>query len=253
MPLSLVTSNGASTIHYRMTIQRPTIPKKYQPRGFEIIHEDKDLIVGIKSAGVLTVAAKWEKNQTVHNALNQYVRKGSSISKKSVYVVHRLDQATTGLLVFAKSEDAQLYLKAHWSAFEKHYVAIVEGKMPQKKGLIQSYLEEDDEYIVHSTSTSSTGKLAKTEYEVLAEAGKYSLVCIRLLTGRKNQIRVHMADQGCPIVGDDKYGSGPKGKPMALHSYSLEINHPFHEKRLRFFAEPPAFFKGLVPFDYSSL
>lgn len=235
-----------------MQYNKPQIPKKYQPRGFEIIHEDKDLIVGSKAAGVLTVSAKWEKNATVQNALNQYVRKGSSVSKKNIYVVHRLDQATTGLLVFAKSEEAQQFLKDNWSDFEKHYFTVVAGKPPQAKGMVESYLEEDEDYVVHSNTVAS-GKLAKTQYEVLASSGGFSLLKIRLLTGRKNQIRVHMADLGCPVAGDAKYGgAGAKGKQLALHAYSLEINHPFNGKRLKFLNPPPAFFKGLVPFDFDS-
>ena len=108
------------------------IPKKYQPPGFEIIHEDPDLIVGNKAPGFLTVAAKWEKSNTIHNTLNQYVRKGSSVSKKSVYVVHRLDQATSGILVFAKTEGIQFFLKENWQTTIKTYYTIVHGKMAKK-------------------------------------------------------------------------------------------------------------------------
>lgn len=227
------------------------IPKKYQPKGFRIIHDDKDIIVGTKSAGLLTVSAKWEKEETVHQLLNSFVRKGNPHSKKMVYVVHRLDQATSGLLVFAKSEEAQHYLKDHWSTFSKTYYAIVHGKMPKPTGIIESYLEEDEDYKVHSKVSSDTGKLAKTEYEVVHTTERYSVLKVYLHTGRKNQIRVHMAQAGCPIVGDTKYGkTGDKHRIMALHSYRLEINHPFSEKRIVFEMKPPAHFNSLVEYDY---
>lgn len=227
------------------------IPKKYQPKGFEIIYEDRDIIVGNKAPGILSVGAKWEREVTVHHALNQYIRKGSAHSKKAVFVVHRLDQATSGLLVFAKTQEAQEYLKDHWYQFDKYYYAIVHGKMPKKSGLIQSYLEEDEDYVMHSSENSEKGKLAKTEYQVLKETSKFSLLKIHLLTGRKNQIRVHTASVGCPVVGDVKYGDPEsKQRNLALHSFTLEINHPFSEERLTFEVKPPNYFSGLLEYPY---
>lgn len=234
-----------------MKIQTPKIPKKYQPYGFQILHEDLDIIVGNKSPGVLTVAALWEREKTVHNALNIYVQKGNSRSKKRVYVVHRLDQATSGVLVFAKSEKVQFFLKDNWSETEKIYYAIVHGKLEQKKGFIESYLSEDDDYLMHSSSNSKTGKFARTEYEVVKENGRYSLVKVNLITGKKNQIRVHLSELGNPIVGDPKYGkSGDKCKDLMLHSYSLEINHPFTKERVCFEAPVPNYFQKLVDYSY---
>jgi len=227
------------------------IPKKYQPRGFEIIHEDLDLIVGNKAAGLLTVAALWEKQNTVHNLLNQYVRKGNPKSNKCVFVIHRLDQATTGILVFAKTEKAQQFVKDNWKANTKTYLAIVHGHLAKKQGLVSSYLSEDEDYVIHSSKTDDSGKLAQTEYQVLKETAKFSLVKINLLTGRKNQIRVHMAELGHPLVGDSKYGD-PKTnyKDLALHSARLELTHPFRGERLTFSAPPPGHFKNLVDYNY---
>jgi 23S rRNA-/tRNA-specific pseudouridylate synthase len=164
------------------------IPSKYQPKGFRILHEDVDLIVGTKAPGLLTVAANWEKVNTVHNLLNQYVRKGNPRSTKSVFVVHRLDQATSGLLIFAKTEAVQNFLKDNWKTTVKTYYAIVHGRMEKKSGTISSYLTEDDEYVIHSSQDDARGKLAHTEYTVLKENEKFSLIKINLLTGRKNQI-----------------------------------------------------------------
>jgi RluA family pseudouridine synthase len=225
------------------------VPKKYQPKGFQILHEDIDLIVGNKSPGYLTVAAKFDRVNTIHNILNQYVRKGNSKSHKSVYVVHRLDQATSGVLIFAKTEDVQQYLKNNWKSTVKTYYTIVHGKLKNKKGVIESFLTEDEEYVVHSNKTSE-GKLAQTEYEVLSETDKYSLVKINLLTGRKNQIRVHMADEGCPVVGDAKYGAKDNFKDLYLHSSSIEFTHPFKSRRMSFKADVPYYFKKLVDYSY---
>jgi RluA family pseudouridine synthase len=227
------------------------VPKKYQPKGFEILHEDRDLIVGIKAPGFLTVGAMWERVNTIHNALNEYVRKGNPKSRNCVYVVHRLDQGTSGVLIFAKNEYVQNFLKDNWKSTVKTYYAIVHGKVEPKAGTISSYLTEDEDYVMHSSSDSSTGKLAETEYVVLKQTDRFSLLKINLLTGRKNQIRVHLADEGHPVVGDIKYGAlAPKHKDLALHSASIEFTHPHSKERMKFTAQPPIYFKKLVDFDY---
>jgi|SRR6185312_4646504 len=226
------------------------VPKKYQPQGFEILHEDLDLIVGNKAPGVLTVAAKWESENTVHNLLNQYVRRGNPKSKKCVYVVHRIDQGTSGVLIFAKTEQVQFFLKDNWKTTIKTYYAIVHGKLEKKTGTISSYLTEDENYVIHS-GTDEKGKLAHTEYTVLKETDKYSLLKINLLTGRKNQIRVHLADLGHPLVGDVKYGKNTStDKNLRLHSSSIEFTHPFSKRRVSFKAPVPGYFKNLINYDY---
>ncbi|MCR4336811.1 MAG: RluA family pseudouridine synthase [Candidatus Omnitrophica bacterium] len=229
-----------------MMPQKNKIPRKYHPKGFEILYEDRDIIVGNKAPGFLTVKALWNKDQTVHSALNEYVRKGNSKSRKCVYVVHRLDQDTSGVMIFAKTPQAQDFLKDHWKDTIKIYYAVVHGRMAKKSGTISSYLVEDDEYMMHSTSDGENGKLAHTEYEVMKETQKFSLVKINLLTGRKNQIRVHLADEGHPVVGDPKYGKSSKPKRLALHSYSISFIHPFSQERLTFEAPVPEYFQRLV-------
>lgn len=230
----------------------PNIPKKYRPRGFDVLYEDRDLIIGNKAAGFLTVAAKWEKQNTIEEILNSYVRKGSSQSRKSVFVVHRLDQATSGVLVFAKSEEARNFLKDNWKQNIKTYYAIVRGQLPKKKDLIESHLLEDEDYVVHSTTDVARGKLAQTEYLVVSETPQISLLKINLLTGKKNQIRVHLAELGHPIVGDAKYGDLKAGlnSQLMLHSFSIELTHPFTGKRLRIQADVPEYFKRLVEYAY---
>ncbi|OGX05553.1 MAG: RNA pseudouridine synthase [Omnitrophica WOR_2 bacterium GWA2_47_8] len=228
-----------------------TVPKRHQPKGFEILHEDRDIIVGNKSPGFLTVGAAWDRVNTIHYALNQYVRKGNARSRKCVYVVHRLDQDTSGVLIFAKTESVQLFLKDNWKDTVKIYYAIVEGKFAKRSGMISSYLLEDEDYVVHSSQDSGKGKLAQTEYTVLKETDRYSLLKVNLLTGRKNQIRVHLADQGHPVAGDTKYGRKGKGPGfMALHSRSILFTHPFSKKRLTIEAKVPDYFKTLVDYEY---
>lgn len=235
--------------------------RKHQPRGFEILYEDTDVIVGSKAAGSLAVAALWNKEDTVHRALNAYVRKGNARSRKCVFVVHRLDQATSGVMIFAKTQEAQIFLKDNWGTTQKIYYAVVHGRLARKSGTISSHLVEDEDYVVRSTTDSAKGKLARTAYTVVKETGNFSLLKIGLLTGRKNQIRVHLADLGHPIVGDDKYGRRdpllpegayrPKGacrrhKRLALHSRSISFTHPFSGKRLTFTAPVPEYFTRLI-------
>ena len=223
------------------------IPGRHQPKGFKILYEDRDLVVGDKAPGSLAVAALWNKEDTVHAALNTYVRKGNARSKKCVFVVHRLDQATSGVMIFAKTRQAQTFLKDNWSTTKKIYYAVVHGRLAQKTGTISSHLIEDEDYVVRATSDSAKGKLAHTAYTVVKETDNFSLLKIGLLTGRKNQIRVHLAGLGHPVVGDDKYGkSDPRHKRLALFARSITFTHPFNGRRLTFEAEVPGYFTGLV-------
>ncbi len=221
--------------------------KRHQPKGFEILYEDRDVIVGNKSAGSLAVAALWNKEDTIHSALNAYVRKGNARSRKCVFVVHRLDQATSGVMIFAKTEQAQTFLKDNWQTTKKIYYAVVHGRLAKKSGTISSHLVEDEDYVVRSTTEAAKGKLAHTAYTVVKETDKFSLLKIDLLTGRKNQIRVHLADLRHPVVGDDKYGKKDHGrKRLALHSRSISFIHPFSGKHLSFTAEVPEYFTKLI-------
>ncbi len=227
------------------------IPRKYQPKGFAIIHEDDDIIVGFKSAGILTVAAPYERERTVHQFLNEYVRKGNSRSRHVVFVVHRLDRETSGVLIFAKNLRAQEFLKDHWKETEKTYYAIVHGRMDKKAGTISSYLIEDDKYRMHSLDEGGEGKLSHTAYKVIKETDKFSLLEIDLLTGRKNQIRVHLSGEGHPLVGDQKYGRPDRRYPhLALHARSISFIHPVDGERLIFEAPVPEHFFRLVGYQW---
>ena len=229
------------------------VPKKYRPKGFDILYEDRDLIIGNKSAGYLTVAALWEKQNTIHEILNSYVRKGNARSNKCVYVIHRLDQATSGVLMFAKTPEVQDFMKDHWKTTVKTYYAIVHGSLKKKTDKISSYLMEDENYFVSSTLDQAKGKLAITEYEVVKEVEKKSLLKINLLTGKKNQIRVHLAEMGHPILGDARYGKQKSTRhQLMLHSHRIEFTRPFSQKRMVVVAPVPDYFQREVAFEYET-
>ena len=222
-------------------------PKRYQPRGLSILYEDRDILVVDKVNGLLTVSNNKVRDRTAYYLLNDYVRKGNPKSQHRVFVVHRLDRDTSGILVFAKHEEVQQYLQGEWQNFQKKYYAVVQGTMPEKEGVIISYLAENSVHKMYSISDLEKGKYAKTGYKVVRETSLYSLLEINLLTGRKNQIRVHLADKGCPVVGDKKYGVKKKGlKRIALHAASLTIVHPYSKKTMAFTTKIPAYFKSLM-------
>ena len=221
--------------------------KKHQPKGLEIIYEDRDLLVVNKSNGLLTVGTDREKDKTAFALLNNYVRKGNSRSKNRVYIVHRLDRDTSGVLVFTKNDKARRYLQDNWSSFDKQYIAVVYGKLREKEGLITSYLLENKAHRMYSVNDSNKGQLSKTGYKVIKESKTFSLLEINLLTGRKNQIRVHLSEKGNPVAGDNMYGKKDKGiKRLALHAASISITHPFSKKKMIFETEAPVYFKSLM-------
>ncbi len=195
----------------------------------------------------MTVATEREKSRTAHAILTGYIREGCGRCRKRLFIVHRLDRDTSGVIIFAKSEDAMFRLKARWKQTEKKYLAVVHGACENGSGTITTYLAEDRDYNVYSTSDSTRGKLSRTVYRVLKATKRYSLLEVVLLTGRKNQIRVHLAGIGHPIVGDTKYGKEDDQQPrMALHARSISFDHPYSGKRLMFESEVPAFFSTLV-------
>lgn len=192
-----------------------------------ILYEDKDLIAVSKPAKLLTISTDKEKTHTLYQEVSAYVKKQHP--KNKVFIVHRLDRDTSGIVVFAKNEKMKQILQAEWQerALVREYVAIVTGAMPMKKGIIKNYLYEDKTLYVRATSDPKRGKLAITEYEVLAKNKKYSLVKIHIKTGRKNQIRVHLKDLGYPIVGDKKYGDKKTSVGrLLLHASYLKLLLP---------------------------
>ena len=220
---------------------------KHLSRELEMLYQDKDILVVNKPAGLLTMGTAKKKIKTAEYILTDFVRKGNHKSRNRVFTVHRLDQWTSGVLIFAKSENIKQRLQADWKNTKKKYIAVVEGKFKSKEGIITSYLYESKAYVVHSTKDTTKGKLSKTAYKVLKESVRFSMLEIDLLTGRKNQIRVHLADRGNPIVGDRKYGKKNEDhKRLALHAKSISFKHPTTGKQMTFETKLPAFFNALM-------
>ncbi len=220
---------------------------KHQPKGLAILHEDQDIIVVDKINGLLTMGTEREKEKTAYFLLTDYVRKGNPRSRNRVFIVHRLDRDTSGVLVFAKSEQAKQFLQNNWKDFTKTYFAVVHGKMKENEGIITSYLVENSAFRMYSVNNPDKGKFSKTGYKVLKENANFSLLEINLFTGTKNQIRVHLAENGNPVAGDKIYGNSEKGiKRLALHSASLTLLHPYSKKKMTFHASVPQYFYQLV-------
>lgn len=225
---------------------KPT-PKRFHPSSLPIVHEDHDLLVVEKPSGLLTVSTDRERDRTAFAYLMEYVRKGQAKSRNRVFIVHRLDRETSGLLVFAKAAESKSWLQKQWEEFQKTYYAVVRGHLPEKEGVLSSYLAEHGVHKMVSVKSSEKGKLAKTAYQVVKETKAYSLLKIDLMSGKKHQIRVQLADQGCPVVGDKKYGKGEKGtKRLMLHAGSLTIKHPYTHEWMTFESKPPHYFEALM-------
>lgn len=205
-----------------------------------IIYEDKNIIVVNKPSGLLTISTEKEKEKTLYHLVSDYVKINNK--KSRIFTIHRLDKDTSGLVMFAKSERVKKIYQDNWNEIVKKrkYYAVVEG-IVKKDGYIESYLQEDKNYNVYS---SKTGKLAKTEYKVIKSNNKYTLLDINILTGRKNQIRVHMKDIGHSILGDSKYGN--KSNRLYLHAYELELINPINKKIINFKIDLPIQFEKVL-------
>ena len=220
---------------------------RFLPKGMRILHDDRDLLVGDKPAGLLTIGTEREREKTAYFMLTDFVRKGNPKSPNRLFIVHRLDRETSGVLIFAKSEAAQATLQGRWDETEKHYLAIVHGKMQKPEDVISSHLAENSVHIVYSTADTEHGKLARTGYKVLRETKLWSVLDVTALTGRKHQIRVHLAEAGHPIAGDRKYGEGKeKVARLALHAWWVAFPHPYDGRPMRVEASVPAFFTNLA-------
>lgn len=214
--------------------------------GLDIIYEDNDLLVINKPAGLLSIATEKEKELTAYHLMTDYVQLHNP--KKRIFIVHRLDRDTSGVLMFAKNERMKLALQDNWSDLvsERGYVAIVEGKLKEKSGKIHTWLLETKTLLMYSSENEGDGQEAITNYQVINETPEYSMLNIGLETGRKNQIRVHMKELGHPVVGDKKYGAKTDPlKRLGLHANKLAFKHPFTNEKICFEAEMPKSFKAL--------
>ncbi|OGQ96971.1 MAG: hypothetical protein A2521_11590 [Deltaproteobacteria bacterium RIFOXYD12_FULL_57_12] len=209
--------------------------------GLEIVYEDNEILVIDKPAGLLTIATARERTKTAYYMLNDYLAGQPGAATERIFIVHRLDRDTSGLLVFAKNEIAKRVLQENWSKVDKKYSAVVEGVPAAMSGQVAGHLRESKALRVHTVKGGQEGdQYAVTGYTVLQSGNGYSLLDIDLVTGRKNQIRVHMADLGHPVAGDRKYGAktDPLGR-LALHGSYLAFAHPVTGKRMEFTRQQP--------------
>lgn len=200
----------------------------------KIVYEDKDIIVIEKSEGILSMAST-PKQYCVKNVLDEYFEKRHF--KCTAHVVHRLDRETSGLMIYAKNIETAKILENNWHdmVYDRRYIAVLCGRVEKEGGTIQSWLRESKSFVTYSSPTDNGGKLAITHYHRLRSTDDFSLVEMKLETGRKNQIRVHMADLGNPVAGDQKYGNGrdPLHR-LALHAYRLNFYHPITREQMQF-------------------
>ena len=220
-------------------------PLKTTYPGVNIVYEDQHLIVIEKNAGILSISTEKEKDQTAYSILSNHVKAQDPTNK--IFVVHRLDRETSGIMIFAKNENIQTLLQKDWNEtiLERTYIAVVEGSVDKDKGVIESYLRESKALIVYSSQNPNQGQKAVTHFRVVKKNNEYSLLELNLETGRKNQIRVHMQLIGHSVIADKKYGSmiNPIGR-LGLHAKTLAFTHPITKEPMRFDTPvPKAFLK----------
>ena len=212
-----------------------------------VVFEDDSLIVVEKPAGLLTMATDTERSRTVYAALRESANRKRPPGK--IFIVHRLDREASGLLVFAKTVEAKEGLQDQFKDHSagRRYIAVVEGRVHPGNFTIRSYLAENAEFRVYSTRKTASGRLAVTHVRVIKGNPKATLIEVRLETGRKHQIRVHLAERGHPIVGDKAYGSRSNPiRRMALHAAQLDFRHPLTGRSMHFEAPYPKSFSGLT-------
>jgi 23S rRNA pseudouridine1911/1915/1917 synthase len=218
--------------------------RSLEKAGISIVLEDDALIVIDKPAGLLTVATAAEKTDTAFARLNAHM---AARELGRPFVVHRLDRETSGLLLFARSAQVRDRLQKNWPTVTKIYLAVIEGKHRHAEGIVDNFLVEGRDLRVRVARNSAEGRQAVTRYRVVAEKGPYSLVEVTLDTGRKHQIRVHLAGLGCPVIGDPVYGSAsdPVGR-LGLHAWRLAFDHPMTGERCELESPLPAVLRKIV-------
>ena len=226
-----VTVNGRPVSQFNHPLVRGDI---------KICFEDASIIVIDKPANLLSIATETEQEKTAYFQLTEYLRRGNEMSRDRVWIVHRLDRETSGLMVFAKSPQAKAALQTGWEKAVKRYEAVVEGKLKSESGVLASDLDESHPLRVYSAPPSESTRHAVTHYRVLARREWRTLVELTLETGRRHQIRVQLADAGCPIVGDEKYGAkSDPAKRLGLHACGLRFPHPETGREMKFESPTP--------------
>lgn len=212
---------------------------------FEILFEDDHIIVVNKPSGLLTIATDNEKYNTLYHIVRNYLV--SKNRNNRIFIVHRLDKDTSGVIIFAKDERTKNMLQDNWNDYVKlrEYICVVHGKLEEKDNKIVNYLAETKTKLVYTT-TKDLGVEAITNYEVVKENKDYSLVKVVIETGRRNQIRVTFKELGNPIVGDKIYGIKDNGKRLYLHADKLKLYYPVIGKDILFESKIPAEFKKIM-------
>ncbi|TWU05234.1 Ribosomal large subunit pseudouridine synthase D [Symmachiella macrocystis] len=242
--------NGRSVTRYNHRLQagdvvsirgkEEVLSESLLPRGMTVLFEDASLVVIEKPANLLSMANATERNKTAYSYLTDYVRRGNPKSPNRVWIVHRLDRDTSGLMIFAKSEDAKQVLQANWLRAEKCYLAVVEGDLPADSGELSSNSNQRGPTAVDSVPPSERTRLAVTNYRVLKRSATCALVELTPQTGRRNQIREHLADAKCPIIGDRKHKARTNpARRLGLHASSLQFPHPLSGEILNFTSPLP--------------
>jgi 23S rRNA pseudouridine1911/1915/1917 synthase len=230
----------------QVTITFGKIPEEIRYKGLRILFEDPYIIVIEKEAGMLSIATAKEKLLTTYSILSGHVKRADPNNR--IFVVHRLDRDTSGIMMFAKSEDVQSIMQRAWheAVIERTYVAVVEGVVENDEGTIRSFLKENKALIMYSTKVPGEGDEAITHYKVLRRGDAITLVEVKLETGRKNQIRVHMKELGHPVVGDKKYGAKTNliGR-TCLHARVLAFIHPITGSEVRYETPVPGRFMSV--------
>ena len=219
---------------------------KHSRSDLPILYEDDDIVVINKPSGLLSIASDREKGKTAYRMVSDYISQKNP--KGRIFVIHRLDEDTSGVLMFAKSYEVKEAYQKSWQdiVHKRGYYAIVEGKMEKPKATFKDYLEQNSLNLVFVSQNKAKGKLSVTSYEVMKEKGDYSLLDVNIDSGRKNQIRVQLGHRGHYVVGDDKYGepSNPLGR-LGLHAYELSLKNPITGKEMKFTAPMPSSFQEM--------
>ena len=213
----------------------------------KLVYEDEHILVINKGYGVLSMGTDTKKDGTAYSIMREYVKYHDPRAK--VFIVHRLDRDTSGLMMLAKTIEAKEAMQHNWNnmVLNRKYIAVVEGEVKQQEGVVKSYLAENSQYEVYSTDDPSKGQFDVTRYKCLKATKSYSMMEVELDTGRKNQIRVHMKDLGHPIAGDRKYGAAHSPiNRLALHAQTLRFVHPITRREMNFSAPIPSGFRSLV-------
>ncbi|NBS86562.1 MAG: RluA family pseudouridine synthase [Verrucomicrobia bacterium] len=222
-------------------------PKTSLPSGIQIFFEDAHLLVISKPENLLSIASEAEPEKTAYFQLTEYVRQAHPRSKQRVWIVHRLDRETSGLMVFAKTPETKESLQRTWDQFEKKYEAVIEGHLPQDLHTIESDLDESNPFKVFIRPASALTRHAITHVRTLKKNRHRSLVELTLETGRRHQLRVQLSSLGYPIVGDEKYGAkSDPAKRLGLHACFLRLIHPVTQQELRFTCPLPKSLARLV-------